>query len=53
MFAQRRPHVEQYAKQSERRWLFTEHSGLDARVNLASVPVELALKDLYEGVISE
>ena len=50
---QSRPHVEQYAKQSERQWLFTEHSGLDARVNLVSVPVELALKDLYEGVISE
>jgi Uma2 family endonuclease len=50
---QSRPHVEQYAKQSERQWLFTEHSGLDARVNLVSVPVELALKDLYDGVISE
>jgi Uma2 family endonuclease len=49
---QYRPHVEQYVKQSERQWLFTEYSGLDARLKLSSVPVELALKDLYEGVIT-
>jgi Uma2 family endonuclease len=49
---QDRPHVEQYVKQSEHQWLFTEYSGLAARVQLASIPVELALQDLYEGVIS-
>jgi Uma2 family endonuclease len=49
---QYRPHVEQYVKQSEHQWLFTEYSGLEARVQLASIPVELALKDLYEGVIN-
>jgi Uma2 family endonuclease len=49
---QSRPHVEQYGKQSEHQWLFTEHSSLNALVELSSVPVELALKDLYEGVIA-
>lgn len=43
-------HVEQYAKQSANQWLFTEHHGDDARVMLASIPVEIALVDLYENV---
>lgn len=47
---QYRPHVEQYVKQSQHQWLFTEHSGLDAKVTLSSVSIELALADLYEGV---
>jgi hypothetical protein len=46
------PHVEQYVKQSKHQWLFTEYTGLAARVQLASIPVELALQDLYQGVIS-
>ncbi|MBE9141233.1 Uma2 family endonuclease [Nodosilinea sp. LEGE 07088] len=49
---QHRPHVEQYVKQFEHQWLFTEYSGLEARVQLASIPVELALDDLYQGVMS-
>jgi Uma2 family endonuclease len=49
---QYRPHVEQYVKQSEHQWLFTEYSGLDARVQISSLPVELALNDLYQGVVS-
>lgn len=43
-------HVEQYARQSPNQWLFTEHNGQDARVTLASIPVEVALVDLYENV---
>jgi Uma2 family endonuclease len=43
-------HVEQYAKQSPNQWLFTEHHGEEARVVLASIPVEIALVDLYENV---
>jgi Uma2 family endonuclease len=50
---QYRPYLEQYVKQSAHQWLFTEHSSLEARVKLSSVPVELPLKDLYEGVVSE
>ena len=50
---QSRPHVEQFAKQTAHQWLFAEHNGLDAQVKLSSLPIELALKDLYEGVLSE
>jgi Uma2 family endonuclease len=49
---QHRPHVEQYVKQLEHQWLFIEYSGLDAHVQLASIPVEIVLQDLYQGVIS-
>ena len=47
---QYRIHVEHFVKQSEHQWLFTEYSSLDAQVNLSSVSVEIALKDLYENV---
>jgi Uma2 family endonuclease len=50
---QYKPHVEQFVRQSENQWLFTEYKGLEAQIGLTSVPVELALKDLYEGVIGE
>lgn len=43
-------HLEQYAKQSANQWLFTEHNGRESRVSLSSVPVEIALADLYENV---
>jgi hypothetical protein len=33
--------------------LFTEYKGLEAQLGLSSVPVEIGLKDLYEGVIGE
>lgn len=48
---QSRPHLEQYVRQSEHRWLFTEYIGLGTRVQLASLGVEIALQDLYQGVI--
>ena len=41
-----------HCPESEHQWLFTEYSGLEARMPLASIPVELALTDLYEGVIN-
>ncbi|PSB17382.1 hypothetical protein C7B76_09860 [filamentous cyanobacterium CCP2] len=50
---QYKPHVEQFVRQSENQWLFIEYNGLEAQIGLASVPVELVLKDLYEGVIGE
>jgi Uma2 family endonuclease len=43
-------HVEHYVKQGANRWLFTEFSGEDAKVALVTVPVEIALADLYEEV---
>jgi Uma2 family endonuclease len=50
---QSKPHVEQFVRQSEHQWLFTEYRGLDTQVRLSSLPVELTLKDLYEGVLGE
>jgi Uma2 family endonuclease len=48
---QSKPHVEQFVRQSESQWLFTEYRELESQVQLSSLPVELALKDLYEGVL--
>lgn len=48
---QYRPHVEHYVKQAEYQWLFTEYQGLDASFELTSIPVEIALTDLYEGIV--
>lgn len=47
---QYRFHVEQYVKQEAHQWLFTEYDGKDARVSLSSIPVVIALTDLYENV---
>jgi Uma2 family endonuclease len=44
-------HVEQYAKQRANQWLFTEYDGEEAQVALASIPVEIALVDLYENYV--
>jgi len=44
---QHEPHIEQFVKQSDGKWLFTEHNSLLMKVNLVSVPVNLSLKDLY------
>ena len=50
---QARPHVDQYVKQSENQWLFTEHQGLDRTLTLSSVNVAIALAELYEAVFSQ
>ncbi|MEI6428309.1 MAG: Uma2 family endonuclease [Pseudanabaena sp. ELA607] len=47
---QERPHLEQYVKQSDHAWLFTEYDGLDAQVPLAAVAGKLAFVDLYENL---
>ena len=44
------PHVEHYVKQNAHQWLFTEYDGLDQRVMLSSISVEISLVDLYENV---
>lgn len=46
------PHVEQYVKQAENQWLFTEHRDLGQNFVLQSVSVDIALDDLYEAVFS-
>lgn len=45
------PHVEQYVRQSDRRWLFAEYEGMTATVCLESLKLDIALADLYEGVV--
>ena len=47
---QYRPHVEHYVKQATNQWLFMEYDSLEATFRLSSVPVEIALADLYEAI---
>ena len=42
--------VEQYTRVEPHQWLLTEWMGEEAVVPLKSVPVEVALKDLYQRV---
>jgi Uma2 family endonuclease len=50
---QSRCHVEQFTKQGENQWLFTEYSDREARIALTSIKVEIALAELYENVLWE
>lgn len=43
-------HVEQYSKTQSQKWLFTEYSGLEAQIQLESLPCEISLVDLYEDL---
>lgn len=47
---QYRPHVEHHVKQGESQWLLTEYDGSQVTISLSSVPVEIAIADLYENV---
>ncbi|MBE9140541.1 Uma2 family endonuclease [Nodosilinea sp. LEGE 07088] len=53
LIAQDKPHVEQYVKQAENQWLFTEYHDLSATFKLQSVGVAISLADLYEAGFSE
>lgn len=44
------PHVEQYSKTDSQKWIFSEYDGLESSLVLASIPVEIRLLDLYEGI---
>lgn len=44
------PHVEQYSKTESQKWLFSEYNGMEACVSLESIPFEIRLADLYEGL---
>ncbi|MGF1538477.1 MAG: Uma2 family endonuclease [Elainellaceae cyanobacterium] len=50
---QGKPCVEQYVKQDKGQWLLTECLGLEARVILSSVPVEIDLAELYKVLEDE
>jgi Uma2 family endonuclease len=44
------PHVEQYSKTKSQKWIFSEYSEIEARVEFESIPFVLLLADLYEGL---
>ncbi|MGB3239574.1 MAG: Uma2 family endonuclease [Geitlerinemataceae cyanobacterium] len=44
------PHVEQYSKTDSQKWIFSEYDGLESSLVLASIPVDISLVDLYEGI---
>jgi Uma2 family endonuclease len=50
LIAQDRPHVEQYVRQPDGRWLLSEAQGLQAVVDLPSIQARLALSEVYDGV---
>jgi Uma2 family endonuclease len=44
------PHVEQYAKTPDQKWLFSEYDGLEAVIPLASISCEIPLADIYSDL---
>lgn len=43
-------HVEQYFKADPHHWIFTEYNGSESMFSLSSIPCEIRLADLYEGI---
>ena len=43
-------HVEQYSRTESHKWIFTEYDEPETHILLASIPFELRLADLYEGI---
>lgn len=43
-------HIEQYTKTEPRHWLFSEYDGKEALLQLASLPFEISLADIYDKV---
>src|SRR5712692_9017329 len=48
LIAQGKPHVEQFSRQSNGQWLFTETSGMEKTIELPSVGCKLSLAELYD-----
>ncbi|AFY72753.1 hypothetical protein Syn7502_00603 [Synechococcus sp. PCC 7502] len=44
------PSVEQYTKISNHQWIFREYNNIGEIVALESIPVEIALTDLYQNI---
>jgi Uma2 family endonuclease len=53
LIAQDRPHVEQYTRQPDGRWLLSEADQLDAAIRLSSLGCDLKLADVYADVSFE
>jgi Uma2 family endonuclease len=50
LVAQDRPHVEQYTRQPDGRWLRSEAAHLEAVIHLSSLAADLALSEVYADV---
>ena len=50
LIAQDRPLVERYVRQADNGWLLTEIADLTATFEFSSVPVKIAMTDIYRGV---
>jgi Uma2 family endonuclease len=50
LVAQDRPHVEQYTRQADGRWLLSEATHLEAVIHLSSLGADLALSEVYADV---
>lgn len=50
LVAQDRPLVERYVRQADDSWLLTEFSDLTQTFAFGSIPVQVALADIYRGV---
>lgn len=53
LVAQDEMRLEQYARQRDGQWLFSEYLSLDAVVNLASIECTLKLSDVYDRITFE
>ena len=50
LVSQEHMHVEQYIRQADGQWLFSEVSGKDARIHLPSIKAVLVLAEIYDNV---
>jgi Uma2 family endonuclease len=50
LVSQAEPRIEQYLRQDEGRWIFTDVAGLDSRITLPSIQCELSLAEVYDKV---
>lgn len=50
LVSQEQMHVEQYIRQADGQWLFSEVSGKDARIHLPSIKAVLVLAEIYDNV---
>ncbi len=45
------PHIEHFARQPDNSWVFREYCGLENSIALTSIDCEVALGDVYAGVL--
>lgn len=50
---QSKPQVEQFVRQADHQWLFSDHAGLEAQICLAAIALEITLADLYATIFQE